>query len=349
MKVLPDDVEIIVVGNNSDPYELDVAVPDRIKFIKFNESMLYSRTVNAGVSISKGEIVTLCDQDVFGFTDWYTPLLNKLLSDKHIGSVSSKLLNPSNERIIDFGIEYANCKIVHPFRGHLSSYPPALKDRVVTSTTSATLMLRKSLYEKVGGMDPDMPYCCSDCDIGIKIRELGYENWVVADSVAYHKGSSSTTNGKSMSFSHLSMHSHNMFWAKNYKKVTSTIQRYLQINYDWWSKTHSNESICIFVNLSGVYDYRWYADQFSRLSGCEFADYYSYKSGQSHYREPIQLYDILPYSFMSINAPMVYLVDYFPSLQINAIWSKMRNTTEDIVMDIHGNIVMLNDNIQGRC
>lgn len=63
-------------------------------------------------------------------------------------------------------------------------------------------------------MDLDMPYCCSDCDIGIKIGKLGLENWVVASSVAYHRGSSSAQNGKSSSFSYLRNDSTNMFWAK---------------------------------------------------------------------------------------------------------------------------------------
>ena len=105
-KIVPNDVEIIVVGNNNNIEELNVDLSDRFTYIKYDESLLYSETVNRGVNAAHGEIVTLCDQDIFSYQDWYSPLLNKLLSDSHIGSVSSKLINPVNNRIIDFGIEY---------------------------------------------------------------------------------------------------------------------------------------------------------------------------------------------------------------------------------------------------
>lgn len=349
LDILPKDVEIIVIGNNDDPQELDVNLPLRIKYIKVDESMLYSKTVNMGVSMASGEIITLCDQDIFGYNDWYSPLLNKLLSDNSIGSVSSKLLNPATERIIDFGIEYTKYQITHSLRGHLSNHPLACVDRVVTSTTSAILMIKKELYEKVGGMDTEMPYCCSDCDIGIKIHNSGYKNLVVANSVAYHKGSSSSYNGKSLSFSHLRMNSHCMFWVKNFGKVSFSVYQDIERSYSWWASHHSPSGIYLFINLSGALEYKWYGECFCSLNKCKVADYCSYRSGQQHYMEPIQLYDVLPYSYMNVNTPLIYFVDYFPSLQANAIWRKMRDTSHDVVMDIHGNIVMLDEIISCKC
>lgn len=152
-KIIPKDVEIIVVGNNNNIDELNVTLPDRFTYIKYDKSLLYSETVNRGVNIAQGEIITLCDQDIFSYQDWYSPLLNKLLSNERIGSVSSKLLNPINNRIIDFGIEYSQYRILHPFRGIKETHPLVQQDYKMTSTTSAILMLRKEIYQKVGGMD----------------------------------------------------------------------------------------------------------------------------------------------------------------------------------------------------
>lgn len=348
-KIIPEEVEIIVVGNNADKSELDVQLPPRFRFIKFYESMLYSNTVNTGVSFASGEIITLCDQDIYGYTDWYTPLLNKLVSNGRIGSVSSKLLNPVNNRIIDFGIEYSLYRIIHTFRGHLANHPLTLTDRKVTSTTSATFMTWKSLYNEISGMDLDMPYCCSDCDIGIKIRNKGYENWVVADSVAYHKGSTSNQNTKSKRYSFLQQDSHSMFWGKNYYHIKPTVTETICISLDHISKQHTLSPLYSFINLSTLFEHEWYGEQLEKLGNLSIADFHSYKTEQVHYSDIIQIYDYVPYSFMHICVPLIYFVDYFPSLQGNYIWREMRDTKQDIVMDSHGNIVMLDDIISGTC
>lgn len=349
---IPDEVEIIVVGNNSDEKELDVDLPERIRYYKFQESLLYSQTVNKGVALAHGEIVTLCDQDIFGFDDWYQPLLKKLLSSDSIGAVSGKLLNPINDRIIDFGIEYSPRRIVHPLRGLKSNHPLALSDRKVTSSTSAILMMRKATYEKVGGMDLDMPYCCSDCDIGIKIGKIGLENWVVSEAVAYHRGSSSTKNGKSSSFSYLKYDSDKMFWVKNYAQLQPTVVSYIQASFHFLQDSSHRDfpKLYQFINLSTTDEYKWYAQKLTEISGISIAGIYSYPQRCDHYSSfELQIYDAVPYTFMNDSVPLIFFVDYFPSLiGCNMIWSHMRNPRNDLVMDVHGNILSMQDVLDGR-
>lgn len=346
-KIIPKDVEIIVVGNNSNLEELNVNLADRFTYIKYDESLLYSETVNRGVRAAHGEIITLCDQDIFSYQDWYSPLLNKLLSDERIGSVSSKLINPINDRIIDFGIEYSQYRILHPFRGHKATHPLVQQDYKVTSTTSATLMLRKEIYQEVRGMDLDMPYCCSDCDIGIKIGKLGLENWVVSDSVAYHRGSSSTQNGKSSSFSYLRNDSTSMFWAKNYHNVHNSIGETISASIKYLKNEMHLEPLYYFINLSSLREYKWYAEYLMKNLPCDICDIHSYPQNLAHYSSVLQIYDALPYTFMNVSIPIIYFVDYFPSLENNQIWAHMRNITKDFVLDSHGNLVRLEDIILG--
>ena len=50
------DIEIIVVGNNRNPHELDFELPwKNIKFYKIYDNLFYSNAVNFGVSQSSGE------------------------------------------------------------------------------------------------------------------------------------------------------------------------------------------------------------------------------------------------------------------------------------------------------
>ena len=84
-------------------------------------------------------------------------------------------------------------------------------------------------------------------------------------------------------------------------------------------------------------------------SQCDISDIHSYRSGQANYRDSLQIYDVVPYSFMEYSTPLIYFVDYFPSLKDNRIWQEMRNIENDLIYDIAGNVVFLQDVINGVC
>ena len=347
-KTVSNNVEIIVVGNNNNPEEINVELPKRFKYLKVNKSLLYSKAVNLGVQEASGDIITLCDQDVFFYSDWYSPLLNLLTSNDKIGSVSSKLLSPVDNRIIECGIMFAKTRVLHPLRGVKSVHHWASFDRKTSTSCSAVLMMKKSLYIEVGGMDVDMPYCCSDCDICLKIKEKGLENWICASSVGYHKGSSSAKNSKRTSFSHIHVDSQHMFFAKNYPRMESDIAQWMEYTLPDFKSRNSIDSLYHFVNLSSFGDYDWYADVVKDLLSIDYFDIHTYPTPDRDSRH-IQLYDELPYSFMNISSPIIYFVDLFLSMEYNSIWGRMRNIERDLVIDSHGSIFPLSDIIEGRC
>ena len=45
-RIVPEDVEIIIVGNNDDVNELNIELSNRFTYLKFEKSLLYSETVN---------------------------------------------------------------------------------------------------------------------------------------------------------------------------------------------------------------------------------------------------------------------------------------------------------------
>lgn len=344
---VPQEVEIIVVGNNDNPAELDFDLPKRFRFIKIPQALLYSKAVNLGVEESSGEIITLCDQDIFGYQNWYTPMLDLLCSNKNIGAVSSKLLNPTNNRIIECGLMYTKTRILHPLRGVRASHRWASFDREVPTSTSATMMMWKDLYQALGGMDEEMPYCCSDCDMGFKVRAAGLQNWICASSIAYHRGSSSLKNGKRTSFSHLLTDSQHMFFAKNYGRLQPDIQHWMRYTLEDFSSEYLIQPGYHFVNLSSFGEYHWYAEHIKEYLRTDFYDVHTFPQKERDI-SALQLYDELPYSYMNLKAPVVYFVDLFLSLRDNAIWEKMRDIQMDLVVDSHGNICTLFDLIHGK-
>ena len=198
-----EDIEIIIVGNNYNTKELEVDFPYKnCRYYKIYQNLYYPKAINYGVSKSEGDIITFCDPDIFIKPGWYEPLLNKI-NDPSVGAVSSKLINPCTGRIIDFGMYYSKFNAIHSLIGALPTHPLAQYDRKVQSACSAIMMTKRSLFDFVHGMNNNLPYSHTDMDYCLKLRQAGYDTWVIAESEVYHKGSSDNNNSKSYAFNYL--------------------------------------------------------------------------------------------------------------------------------------------------
>ena len=213
------DIEIIIVGNNINHEDLDFDIPfSNCTYYKIYENIQYPKAINFGVSKCTGDIITFIDADIFVWDNWYESLLSLILSSPKIGAVGAKLINPLNQRILDFGIMYSRFNSAHTLMGAKFDHPLAMYNRKVQAICSAILMTKKSIFNEIGGMDLEIPYAYTDCDYCIKITEKGYENWVAAKSCAYHKGSTSKINSKT-NFSYYRSDAKGIFAMKDYNKL----------------------------------------------------------------------------------------------------------------------------------
>lgn len=350
MSTIPSQVEIIVVANNIDSREIDLNLEyDNLRIIKINDNLLYSKAANIGVSAASGEIVTLCDQDLFYEENWYTELLNFLINHPRAGAVSAKLLNPHNNRIIDFGIAYSKQTIVHPSRGMKADHPLVKNNRKVSSACGAVLMTYKKLYEEVGGMDLSMPYICCDCDYGIQLQKRNLETWVISSSIVYHIGNSSRANTKISSYEYLRSDSKAMFFAKDYHFIQTDLPDWINKNVNFFLQEHDMRKYYYLFNLSLVSDFEWYKEHIMHLMDVEFYDIFNININNALSNNTISLYNIMPLSMLNVNEPIIYFVDSFCHLFDNYYWWKMRNYWNDIIIDQHGNIFHAKNIVERTC
>lgn len=335
--------EIIIVANNSDEKELELGLsePD-YHVIKVNNDILYAKAVNLGVESCHGDIVTLCDEDLFYLPHWYEPLFEKLNSDRHIGAVSSKLLNPSDNTIQDFGVSFSPYNINHPTLGLPADHLYASFDRKVQSVCSAVLMTTKENFQAVNGMDVSMSYLCCDCDFVIKLKEIGLETWVVAKSQVYHKGNTSSKNTKISRYSYLASDARSMFYGKDYYKIKIDMDAWLYTVGTLFKKEHEISDKFTLINLSSFFSSEWYFDTIKEALDIEYYDIYSFNPYERWIKQ-LQLYDFIPLSFLNHTTPMIYFIDQVKSLRDNKIWNHLRDTSRDIAIDFHGNILTLQE------
>ena len=196
--------EVIVLNNNSTTKEFfdlmaeyEELYPDRFRCIEASFPFNFSKLINLGVSLSKGEYILMLNNDVEIIqNDWVTNMVS-FCQHKRIGAVGVKLLYPNDH------IQHAGTVIgLGSVAGHvlvgLHKDSPGYFNCLQTATnysavTAACLMCRKDVYEEIGGMEEKLEVEYNDVDFCLKMVEHGYYNVYVPDVTLYHY--ESTTRG----------------------------------------------------------------------------------------------------------------------------------------------------------
>lgn len=190
--------EIIIVENNSEDkktfelYEELKTTSDKISVVTYEGKFNYSSVNNFGVSFAKGEYILLLNNDTEVITlNWLEEML-MYAQREDVGAVGAKLY------YADKTIQHAGVVIglgAHRTAGHTHYKMP--KDNLgymgrlcyaqdVSAVTGACLMVKKSLWDKVGGLDTDFEISLNDVDFCLKLREKGYLNVFTPFAELYH-------------------------------------------------------------------------------------------------------------------------------------------------------------------
>ena len=189
--------EIVVVENNSveqsiRDYYKELESDPKVKIVTYEGGFNYSRINNMGVKETKGEYLLFLNNDTEVISpDWMEQLL-MYAQRKDVGAVGAKLYYADNT------IQHAGVVIglgAHRSAGHTHYKMPrehlGYMGRLcyaqdVTAVTGACLMVKKSIYEEVDGLDESFTISLNDVDLCLKIREKGYLNIFTPFAELYH-------------------------------------------------------------------------------------------------------------------------------------------------------------------
>jgi GT2 family glycosyltransferase len=111
-----------------------------------------------------------------------------------VGSVGAKLLYPDG-RVQHAGVQRRAGLCMHTGAGHPMQYPGAFGINVLNhescSVTAACMMVKKDVWEELGGFNEDYPVYFNDVDLGFRLMKAGYRNVICADAILIHKESAS--------------------------------------------------------------------------------------------------------------------------------------------------------------
>ncbi|RAT20099.1 glycosyltransferase [Lonsdalea populi] len=197
--------ELLIVDNNSETPEakawLDGVAkvdPNRIRVIRYPHPFNYSAINNMAAEQARGDYLLLLNNDTAVVQpDWLDNMLNHALRPE-VGIVGAKLIYPDG-RIQHGGVILGlRGPAEHPFSGDPMDAPGYMQrlkvDQNYSVVTAACLMIRKSVYQQVDGLDEEaFTVSYNDADLCLKVREAGYLTVWTPFATVMHEGSVSQT------------------------------------------------------------------------------------------------------------------------------------------------------------
>lgn len=194
------DFELVVVDNGStDADALDYLAllegRDRVRVLRYDQPFNYSAINNWAVAQCRGEVLGLVNNDIEVISpDWLDEMVSHALRPE-IGAVGAMLYYP------DDSIQHAGVVLgihgvaAHVYAGLPRGYPGhGGRARVVqrlSAVTGACLLVRRGLYDEVGGLDERLEVAFNDIDFCLRLREAGYHNLWTPFAELYHHESAS--------------------------------------------------------------------------------------------------------------------------------------------------------------
>lgn len=194
-----ENYEIIVVENGSETKEIfdyyeKLKDDPQIKVVTYTEkgSFNYSKVNNFGVKEAFGDYILLLNNDTQVITvNWMEELL-MYAQREDVGAVGAKLYY-GNKTIQHAGVvlqlgahRTAGHSHYGQHRDNLGYMGRLCYAQDVSAVTGACLLVKKKLFEEVGGLDESFAISLNDVDFCLKLREKGLLNVFTPFAELYH-------------------------------------------------------------------------------------------------------------------------------------------------------------------
>ena len=177
-----DNYEIIIIENNSTDSKLfdyykELEKSNNIKVVTYKGKFNYSDINNTGVKAASGEYLILLNNDTEVISEnWIEEMLMYGQRDD-VGAVGAKLYYPDDTIqhagvIVGLGgiAGHTHCKKEKHAEGYMGKLHFA---QDLSAVTAACIMIKKEVFDRIGGLDCDFAVAFNDVDLCVRIREQG--------------------------------------------------------------------------------------------------------------------------------------------------------------------------------
>lgn len=194
-RTLYQNFEIIIVDNGSIKPETlryfdEVSQLPNVRVLRDESPFNFSALNNHAARVATGDYLCLLNNDIEVISpDWLNEMVS-LAALPRAGAVGACLWYP-NDALQHGGVVIGLGGIaghMHHMmkRGHYGYFGRAVATQNLSAVTAACLVVKKSAYDAVGGLEEDLAVAFNDVDFCLKLRKAGYRNVWTPYAELYH-------------------------------------------------------------------------------------------------------------------------------------------------------------------
>ncbi|MDO8903929.1 glycosyltransferase family 2 protein [Hydrogenophaga sp.] len=190
------DLRVMVVDNGSVKPEtlayLEAMDDPRVQVLRDDAPFNFSRLINLGAQAVEGEILCLLNNDMqITQPDWLEEMVGWALQDG-VAAVGARLWYGEGT-LQHGGIVLGIQGVAGHAHKHLAKGEPGYLNRAVlhqtmSAVTGACMVVRRAVFDEVGGFDEALAVAYNDVDFCLRARRAGYRNvWTPHAEMIHHE------------------------------------------------------------------------------------------------------------------------------------------------------------------
>ena len=190
--------EIYVIDNNSSDDSIDYIKTNfpKIKIIENPKNYGYAKGYNEGIKKINADILCLLNNDVQVTKNWITPIMDEFKVNSTTAAIQPKILNYKNKDYFDYagaaggymdclGYPYCDGRVHNLLEKDNKQYD---YNKEIFWASGACLFIRKEVFRKLNGFDPDFFAHQEEIDLCWRAFNLGFKTKYASKSIVYHVG-----------------------------------------------------------------------------------------------------------------------------------------------------------------
>jgi GT2 family glycosyltransferase len=187
--------EILIIDNDStEPATLEYLEKTPHRVIPFREQYNHSKINNMASSQARGEYLLLLNDDTEVISRGWLEAMLEHAQRPEVGAVGARLLYPDGRvqhaGVVTTASAWTRGVATHAYQFYAPDSPGHLGTLATTTNysavTAACMLVRREVYDEVGGLDENLRVSFDDVDLCLRMRERGYLVVYTPHAELYH-------------------------------------------------------------------------------------------------------------------------------------------------------------------